>query len=411
MDLTYPAEAEAFRCKVRDWLHGELPDGWFEGRRPTGAARHRFAAEWNAMLHRTGWSCPTGRSSTAAAGCRRSRRSMLAEESPRPARPDAGAGRGRDPRRPDASCTWGTEEQKERFLPPISRAIESWCQGFSEPGVGSDLASLDHRRPARRRRVGVDGEKIWTSEAKPPTNDPAGPHRSRLDRPRRHLVPAAADAPTRRRRCTPIAQPDGTAGFTRVDFDGARCPAENLVGGVGNGWKVAMTTLGFERGTSTTTSYHRFAASCDTNRPTRRRGRLGDPLVRQRMCQAVDRHPDHARQRLPRGDGRRARRARGVAGRGARRHEGAWTELHQRLTELGIDVLGPAGQILDGVAGAPPVVGVGMGRRDSSTLTRRTPSRSTFLFARSGTIFGGTSEIQRNLIAERVLGLPREPRP
>lgn len=410
MDLSYPAEAEAFRVAVRDWLHAELPDGWFEGRRPTGAAHHRFAAEWNAMLHRTGWSCPTWPTEYGGRGLSAIEAVILTEElaeAGAPVQPPAGGEILVGP----TILHLGTEAQRQRFLPPIVAGAESWCQGFSEPGSGSDLASLQTTAVRDGEDWVIHGTKIWTSEAQHADmtfvlarTDPTSTRHAGISY---LLVPMRQPGVT----VTPIAQIDGTAGFARVDFDGARCPAEHLLGGEGNGWAVANSTLVFERGTSSTTSFRRFAGELQQLIDAARdRGRLDDPIVRQRIARLW------TDVQIMRVNGYRV-----VTGVVHPEHEASlagvhaatkvlWTEMHQRLTELGIDVLGPAGQILDGVAGAPPVVGVGMGQRDVVHAYPTNPEQSTFLFARSGTIFGGTSEIQRNLIAERVLGLPREPR-
>jgi alkylation response protein AidB-like acyl-CoA dehydrogenase len=306
---------------------------------------------------------------------------------------------------------WGTDAQKKRFLRPIARGEETWCQGFSEPGAGSDLASLQTTAERDGDELVVHGTKIWTSEAGDAdfifllarTNPSAPAHRgiSYL------LMPM--DDP--RITIEPIVQIDGTAGFTAVHFDGARCPTDGVLGGMDNGWTVAMSTLTFERGTSAITSHHRFERELfEVVADARRTGRLEEPLVRQRISQLYGEiqimringyrtvtgllHPEHRD---------------GLAGLHAVTKL-AWTELHQRLTTLGIDVLGPDGQILTGVTGGPPVVGVGLGHRTPYHDYPASPAQSRFLFARSGTIFGGTSEIQRNVIAERVLGMPREPR-
>ncbi len=310
---------------------------------------------------------------------------------------------------------WGTEEQKRRFLPPIVRGEEIWCQGFSEPASGSDLASLQTTAVRDGDDWVIDGTKIWTSEAQDAdlifmlvrTGLPMSPaHRG-------DLLPVGGHAPTGDHRAPDRSpQIDGTAGFNEVRFEGARCPATHLLGGEGNGWVVANSTLGFERGTSASTSYRRFEREVlDVIEAARANGAIADPLVRQRLARVwtdvqIMRingyrvvtgvvHPEHQA---------------GLAALQAitKVH---WTEMHQRLTELGIDVLGAAGQVLTGVTGAPPPVGVGMGRREALHEYPASPAQSTFLFSRSGTIFGGTSEIQRNVIGERILGLDRGPRP
>jgi hypothetical protein len=307
---------------------------------------------------------------------------------------------------------WGTPEQRRRFLPGIAGGTETWCQGFSEPGAGSDLASLTTTAVRDGDEWVVNGTKIWTSEAQDAdfvfmlarTNPTVSPYRGMSYL----LVPMDTEGVT----VEPIVQIDGTAGFNAVHFASARCPADSVLGGVDNGWTVAMSTLTFERGTSSITSHHRFEHELlEVVDAARRSGTLTDPLVRQRLSRLYMEiqimringyrlvtgllHPEYRE---------------GLAGMQATTKL-AWTELHQRMTNLGIDVLGAAGQVLTGTTGGPSVEGVGMGHRPVHFEYPASDAQSRFLFARSGTIFGGTSEIQRNIIAERVLGLPREPRP
>jgi alkylation response protein AidB-like acyl-CoA dehydrogenase len=410
MDLSYSEEAERFRASIRQWLRDALPEGWGDGQRPTGPDWDAFCHDWNDMLHRTGWSCPTWPLEYGGKGLSPLESVILTEELA-----DAGA-----PVQPPAGgeilvgptiLHWGDDRQKERFLPPIVRGTEIWCQGFSEPDAGSDLASLQTTAVREGKEWVINGTKIWTSEA--PDADMifllarTDPHVPR----HRGISYLLVEMHQPGIVVEPIAQPDGTAGFARVHFEGARCAAADVLGGEGNGWTVANSTLGFERGISATTSYRRFEGEAlGIIEVARRNGRLADPLIRQRLARLwtdiqIMRINGY---RMVTGLVRPELQA-GLAGLQSltKVH---WTELHQRLTDLGIDVLGPSGQILSGTTGAAPVVGVGMGQRAALHDYPASPAQSTFLFARSGTIFGGTSEIQRNVIAERVLGLPREPR-
>jgi len=410
MDLTYPEEAERFRAEIRAWLGRELPADWFDGRRPAGDDAHAFAEEWNAMLHRTGWSCATWPEEYGGRGLSPVEAVVLTEELARadtPVQPPAAGEILVGP----TILQWGTEGQKRRFLPPIVRGEEIWCQGFSEPESGSDLASLQTRAVRDGGEWVIDGTKIWTSEAQHADlvfmlvrTDPDAPRHRGISY---LLVPMHQPGITVR----PIAQIDGTAGFNEVRFEGARCPLDHLLGGEGNGWVVANSTLGFERGTSASTSYRRFEGELlGVIEAARASGAIADPVVRQRLARVW------TEVQIMRINGYRV-----VTGVVHPEHQAAlaalqaitkvhWTEMHQRLTELGIDVLGAAGQVLTGVTGAPPAVGVGMGRREALHDYPASPAQSTFLFSRSGTIFGGTSEIQRNVIGERILGLDRSPR-
>ena len=409
MDMTYPPQAAAFRSEVRAWLREQLPDGWFDGHRPSGQDAATFGAEWNTMLHTTGWATPTWPVEYGGRGLTQLEAVVLAEELA-----DAGA-----PIQPPAGgeillgptvLHWGTPEQKRRFLPPIAAGTEIWCQGFSEPESGSDLGSLRTSAVRDGDDWLVTGHKIWTSQAQHADfcfmlvrTDPDAPKHAGIS-----YMMMPLDQPGVEVRS--IVQPDGTAGFAEVFFDQARCPAANMVGQPGDGWKVAMSTLAFERGTSSTSSWQRYARDLEAMIESARAGGLdGDPVVRQRLAAAYTDiqlmriggfriltsvlHPEHTA---------------AVAGLEAGVKTN-WTELQQRLTNLGIDLMGAAGQIL--TDGDLPAVGVGLGHREAVHPYPAGPLQSAFLFARSGTIFGGTAEIQLNIIAERVLGLPREPRP
>jgi alkylation response protein AidB-like acyl-CoA dehydrogenase len=206
----------------------------------------------------------------------------------------------------------------------------------------------------------------------------------------------------------PIAQPDGTAGFNEVIFRGARTPIDHVVGGVDNGWTVAMSTLGFERETSATSSWQRFARDLnDVISVARATGRIDDAVVRQRVSRAytmvqIQRingyrvvtsvlHPEVASSTAALEAGTKA----------------VYTEFLQELTNLAMDVAGLSGMVLSGRDA--PVPGVGMGDRPVLHEYPANAVQSAFLFARAGTIYGGTSQIQRNILGERVLGLPREP--
>ena len=304
---------------------------------------------------------------------------------------------------------WGDDAQKQRYLPPIARGEEIWAQGFSEPGAGSDLASLRTTARVEGDELVLHGHKIWTSQAQEAdflfllarTDPDAAPHRgiSYL------LVPARQPGIEVRS----IAQPDGTAGFAEVLLDGARCPLTGVLGGLNNGWQVAMSTLQFERGTSATSSWYRYDRDvAKIVELAVARGIDSDPIVRQRIAAAWSKvqimrfqglqvltaalHPDAAS----------ATRALEAC------TKLFWTEFQQELTELAVDVMGADAMVLDG--DGTPAVGVGLGHRPPLHPYPVGEMQSAFLFARAGTIFGGTSEVQRNIVGERVLGLPREPR-
>lgn len=310
---------------------------------------------------------------------------------------------------------WGSEEQKQEFLPGIVRGKVLWCQGFSEPGAGSDLASLRTRAVLDGDEWVIDGQKVWTTQANRADymfmlarTDPSAPKHQGLSY---LLIPMKQPGVEVR----PIVQPDGLAEFNEVFFNEARCPKGNVVGGVNNGWKVAMATLGFERGSSVTTSYRPYAEELDAILDVAREAdKTSDPLFRQRFAR------QWSKVQIMRMNGYRT-----LTGRLRGGHDPAivalgatnkmfWSETHRETTELAMDVLGMRGQVLpdDAVGdGAVPgggaiADGVRRGRR-KYPLTRL---QSSFLFSRSETIWGGTAEIQRNIVSERILGLPKEPR-
>ena len=194
---------------------------------------------------------------------------------------------------------WGTEEQKKEFIPEDPLGQIAWCQGFSEPDAGSDLASLSDHRRARRRRVGHQRpEDLDHPGLRRRLRLRALPHRPGRPQAQGHLLPAGARCTSPASRCARITQIDGSAEFAEVFFTDARCPKDNVVGGLNNGWTVAMTTLGFERGTSATTGYRRFETELEPHRRggqgQRRDRRPADPPAhRPGLVEGAD----HAHQR------------------------------------------------------------------------------------------------------------------
>ncbi|MDE3064424.1 MAG: acyl-CoA dehydrogenase family protein [Acidobacteriota bacterium] len=407
MDLTYPPEAEAFRAEIRAWLEENLPAGWFEpGFTMSDEERKEFNATWTDTLFAGGWICAGWPTEYGGKGLSLIDQVVLNEEFAR-----AGA-----PMRADffgdtlvgpTILQWGTEAQKKEFIPQILRGSVTWCQGFSEPDSGSDLASLTTSAVLDGDEWVINGQKVWTTQAQHAdyvfllarTDPDASPHAgiSYL------LVPMRQPGIEVR----PITQVDGSAEFNEVFFSDARCPRANVVGGVNNGWKVAMTTLGFERGSSATTGYRRFLKEWESIvAEARRLGRDDDPLVRERLVRSWEKvkimqvngwrtlsdalHGTHATQRL-----------------GAT-NKMFWSEAHRDTMELAMDILGMESQVLSGQGPlAVSMPGVRRGRSDYPV----SDLQASFFFSRSETIWGGTAEIQRNIVGERALGLPKEPSP
>jgi len=410
MDLTYPAEAEAFRVEIRQWLEDHLPDGWFEpGFAMDAEAKVQFQKEWTSTLFEGGWICASWPTEYGGKGLSTMEAVVLNEEFAR-----AGA-----PLRADffgdtlvgpTILQWGTEEQKKFFLPKILSGEIAWCQGFSEPDAGSDLANLGTKAVLDGDEWVINGQKIWTTQGFVAdyifvlcrTDPEASKHKGIS-----YLL-CPMDQPGIEVR--PIHQVDGAAEFAEVFFTDARCPKENVVGGVNNGWNVAMTTLGFERGTSATTGYRRFEKELEVIiDKARANGKIDDPFVRQDLARAW------SKVQIMRINGLRTltsivqeKKDFGVAVLGAV-NKMFWSEYHQHVMNLAIDVLGAEGQILTGDPDVEESV-PGYGVRRTNSDYPASALQSGFFFSRSETIWGGTSQIQRNIVGERVLGLPKEPK-
>ena len=401
MDLNYPPEAEAFREEIREWLADNVPA---DGTRPT-------PEEWNDTLFAGGWICATWPAEYGGKGLSTIQAVVLAEEFERAGvalRADFFG----DTLVGPTILKWGTEEQKREFLPQILSGRISWCQGFSEPDAGSDLASVKTKAELDGDEWVIHGQKLWTTQAHEADyifllarTDPEAPKHAGISY---LLVPMKQPGIEVR----PIRQPDGSAEFNEVFFDGARCPRDAVVGGVNNGWTVAMTTLGFERGTSATTGYRRFKKEVDDLiERAQGNGRAADPIVRQGLAAAW------SKVKIMQINGFRSLTSalagpdggtdRGVAAVAAT-NKMFWSEYHQEVMDLAIDILGMEGQVLTG-SGEPEFV-PGYGLRRTLPGYPVSVLQSSFFFSRSETIWGGTAQIQRNIVGERILGLPREPR-
>ncbi|MGH9297993.1 MAG: acyl-CoA dehydrogenase family protein [Acidimicrobiales bacterium] len=410
MDLTYPAEAEEFRLEVRKWLEENLPEGWAgDGFSMTAEERQSFNAEWTKKLSEGGWICASWPEEYGGRGLSIMESVVLNEEFARANAPMRADFFG-DTLVGPTILQWGTEEQKKFFLPKILSGEISWCQGFSEPDAGSDLASLKTRAELDGDEWVINGQKVWTTQAQYADyifllarTDPESPKHAGISY---LLVPMREEGIEVR----PISQVDGSAEFNEVFFEGARCPKDNVVGGVNNGWKVAMTTLGFERGTSATTGHRRFQRELDNViEAARKNGRIEDPLVRQRLVQAW------SKVKIMKINGLRTLTS-ALTGDHATVALGAtnkmfWSEYHRDVMELAIDILGMEGQILTGGEAGDPEFVPGVGTRHSRPSYPVSAVQSSYFFSRSETIWGGTAQIQRNIVGERVLGLPKEPKP
>jgi alkylation response protein AidB-like acyl-CoA dehydrogenase len=303
----------------------------------------------------------------------------------------------------------GTEEQKKFFLPKILDGTMRWCQGFSEPDSGSDLASLKTTAVQDGDEWVINGQKVWTTQAQfadycfvLARTDPEVKKQAGISY---LLVPMDQDGIEVRG----ITQPDGTAEFNEVFFNDARCPIDNVVGGINNGWKVANDTLGFERGMSATTGYRRFAEEYRLMvEKATRNGAIEDPLVRQRLMRY------YTKIQILRINGLRSLTATvnkkkdfavtvlGVT------NKMFWSEMHRDAMELALDIWGAEAFL--STAGPESESWPGALRSKARETYPVSPMVSSFFFSRSETIWGGTAEIQRNIVGEKILGLPREPK-
>ena len=409
MELTYPQEAEAFREEVRAWLRDNLPKGWFDPDfEMTTEDRKEFNASWPAKLYGGGWICATWPKEYGGKGLSVMQGVVLSEEfaaAKAPMRADFFG----DTLVGPTILQWGTEEQKKEFLPKILRGETRWCQGFSEPNSGSDLASLKTSAVLDGEEWVINGQKVWTTGGHHADycflltrTDPTAPKHKGISY---LLVPMRQPGVEVRG----IVQPDGTAEFCEVFFTDARCPKDNVVGGVNNGWQVANSTLAFERGMSATTGYRRFEEEYKQMRAqAERNGAINDPIVRQRLMRY------YSKIQILRINGLRSLTATlnkskdlGVAALGAS-NKMFWSEMHKEAMELALDIFGAESMLVD--------AGTSLGSWPGTAREKRRPGYpvspmvSAFFFSRSETIWGGTSQIQRNIVAERVLGLPKEPK-
>lgn len=381
------SSVEEFRTEVRSWLRTHLTGEFaaLKGRGGPGREHEAFAERlaWERHMAAHGWTCIGWPAEHGGRGASTEEQIAFHEEY---ALADAPARVGHigEQLLGPTLIAHGTEEQRRRFLPPIRAVEELWCQGYSEPDAGSDLAGV-RTRAALDEAAGqwvLDGQKTWTSLAHEAQwcfvlarTEPGS---------RRHaglsylLVPM--DQPGVEVR--PIVQLTGTSEFNEVFFDGARTDAAHVVGAPGDGWSIAMATLGYERGVSTLGQQVGFRRELEALAElARSNGALADPLIRDRLVQAWIGL-----------ETMRACAPRPTAPSVAKLY---WARWHRDLGELAMDVRGAPSLLAAGAHGDP---------YDLDDLQR------LFLFSRADTVYAGSDEIQRNLIAERILGLPKEVR-
>ena len=394
MELTFTAADELFRQEIAQWLDENLRDEFAEVRHRGGPGdEHRFVDErkaWERRLAEGRWTCIGWPEAWGGRGASIEQQVIYHEEYARAGGPGR-MGHIGDTLTGPTLLAFGSEDQKARYLPDIRSGQAFWSQGYSEPGAGSDLAAIRTRAEfdAGGHQWKITGQKVWTSLA----------HESdfvfvlaRVDRDsvgHRGLgfFLVALDQPGVTIR--PINQLTGTAEFNEVYFDEAVCAVDDIVGAPGDGWKVAMGLLGFERGVSTLGQQMLFQTELDEIiRLATLNGASRDPDIRQRIAEA------HIGLRTMRYNSMRTLSGGedGSLSREAMIYKLYWSSWHRNLGKLAMDVLGPDAELLD---------------EGPYELTKL---QSLFLFTRADTIYGGTNQIQRNLIAERALGMPKEPR-
>jgi len=389
MKLGFSAAEEEFRRECADWLNGQMADEFKDIKGITTLTeKAERRKEWEQQLAAHKWSCigwPAewgGRAATLA------QQVIFAEEYARAGVPGRVNHIGVELAGPTL-LAFGTDEQKKRFLPGIAAGQTIFCQGFSEPGAGSDLASVRTKARLEGDEWVVNGQKIWTSLAhisdwifvvsrsEEGSKGPKG----------LTFLMMEIDQPGIEIR--PIKQINGDAEFNETFFTDAKCPADSLIGAVGEGWKIAMGLLAFERGVSTLGQQMGFRNELDDIiAAAKATGAANDPLIRQRIAKAeigLQLMRYGAMRMLSNTDHSKIDGA-------ALTYKIQWASWRRGLGELAMDIIGQAGEVAEGDA------------YEWSMLP------NLFLYSRSDTIYGGTNQIQRNLIAERGLGMPREPR-
>ena len=376
--MRFTPQDEEFRAEVRAWLAANLA-GEFAGVRGAGGPgreheQPQARLAWHRHLAAAGWTCLGWPPEHGGRGASLARQVIFHEEYARAAAPARISIVGEELLGPTL-IAFGTPEQKARFLPPIRDVTELWCQGYSEPGAGSDLASVATRAALDGGHWVITGQKVWTSGAAEADwcfllarTEPGSRRQHGLSY---LLVPMRQPGITVR----PIRQLTGTSEFNEVFFDGARTAAANVVGAPGDGWRIAKATLAVERGAAMLGQQVGFRRELESLLEAARQGEAkNDPLLRDRLARAWIGLEVLRAYGLDTLDGDDPAEASAL--------KILWSRWHKALGELAMDVLGAA------------------------TMTGQDEWQRLFLFSRADTIYGGSDEIQRNIIASRIL--PRQ---
>jgi hypothetical protein len=405
MHPVYPPEAAVYRTKVQAFLTEKLPKNWGGTGQLQGEELEQFVAEWRVVLAEAGYLAPNWPVEYGGAGLTALEQVILAEEFARAGVP---GGAPNDvfsiQMLGNTLLRWGTEEQKKHYLPRILSGDDVWCQGYSEPNAGSDLSNVGLKADLDGDQWILNGQKIWTSAGH------LADHiftlaRTDSDAPRHKGISfILVDMRQPGIEVRPIKMITGESEFNEVFYTDAVAPKGEVIGGVNNGWAVAMTLLGFERGEAAAVSPIRYQAELD--RLLLMAKELGvntDPLIRQRLAWC------HSKVQMMRYLGMRTL-TQFLQG----HHPGPdaaigklfWSEYHKVVTELAMDIMGADAMV---PTGRPP--SSAFGADDAGAPNSTNSWAMTFLNARAGTIYAGSSQVQRNIVGEMVLGLPKEPRP
>jgi alkylation response protein AidB-like acyl-CoA dehydrogenase len=400
---TYSDAAEAYRRQARAFLSDALPARWAGIGNLDGAEREAFVASWRTTLYEAGYLAPGWPVEYGGGGLSALEQVILAEEFARAGVPAGGANDGFGiGMLGNTLLRCGSQAQKAHYLPRILSGADTWCQGYSEPNAGSDLANVALRAELDGDQWVLNGQKIWTSGGHLADHifvlartDPEAPKHKGIS----FLL---VDMRQRGVDVRPISMISGDSEFNEVFFTDAVCPKHEVVGGVNDGWRVAMTLLGFERGEAAATLPIRFGTELDRLLAlARERGVAENPVVRQRLAWA------YSKVQIMRYNGMRVL-TQFLQG----HHPGPdaaisklyWSEYHRLVTELAVDILGAEAMVPTGRRPATAFQTDDAGAPNSSNSWV-----TTFLTARAGTIYAGSSQIQRNIIGEMVLHLPKEP--
>ena len=393
MDLNLTVEEAAFRDEFRAWLESNVPNDWSSWREKPLEESFPYLRAWQRKLHEGRWAAVSWPKEYGGRSASLMQQAIFWEEMARVEAPPMANALGLGLIGPTI-IAYGTEVQKQRFIPKILSAEEIWCQGFSEPNAGSDLASLQTEARLHGEHYIVNGQKVWTSygwvgdwcELVVRTDPTVPKHKG--------LSVLLVDMKSPGIEVRPLRQMTGESEFNELLFRDVRVAAENLLGKMNDGWNVAMSTLMYERGSYGARLHLIFKRYInrlvELSRTTPRSGGTAaqDPLIRQKLAQLF------AEIEIMRLNQLRAFSritATGVPGPEGSIQKIFWSELNQRLQQIAQEILGPYGQLLQG---------------DSYAVDKGIWSYG-YLRTRGNTIEAGTSEVQRNIIGHFVLGLPR----